>query len=316
MRKGAAIKGCLSVVLSGFLLWPVAAAQAQQPSPSAEERSRTLIVGRVSGNPKKHFVKLETMAGYLARHLRDVGIRQGTFVVARDGKHMVRLLREGKIDVISETAFSAIHFVRHGGAQILLREWKRGIAEYRSVFFSRKNSAIRSLADLRGKVITFEDPGSTSGFLFPAAILRNRGFTLELMARGARPGAGRVGYGFATEEINIPVRVERGLADAGAFSSQDWQDVLRTPTALRKNLVPFHTSSPLPRSILLVRGGLPAEVKRRLRKALLAMNTAHEGRKVLKVYYKVKKYDAFVGPARAGLETARKLYPLVEEEIR
>jgi phosphonate transport system substrate-binding protein len=316
MRKGVTIKEGLPVVLFVFVLWPVAAVQAEQPSPSLEERGRTIIVGRVSGNPKKHFVKLETMAGYLARRLRDVGIRQGTFVVAKDGKDMIRLLREGRIDVLSETAFSAIHFTRRGGAEILLREWKKGIAEYRTVFFTQKASAIRSLADLRGKVIAFEDPVSTSGFMFPAAILRRRGYTLELVAPGAKVRAGRVGYTFATEEINIAVRVERRLADAGAFSSQDWQDVLRTPTALRKNLVPFHTSPPLPRSIILVRGGLPVEVKRRLKQILLAMNTTPEGRKMLKVYNRVKKYDAFDGPAMDGLELARSLYPLVEEAIR
>jgi len=54
-------------------------------------------------------------------------------------------------------------------------------------------------------------------------------------------------------------------------------------------------------------GGLPAEVKRKLNQILLAMNTGPEGRKVLKVYNKVKKYDAFEGAARNGLETARKL---------
>jgi len=236
MQKFTAIKGYLPFVLSVFLPWPAPVVQAAQPSPAKVERSQTIIVGRVSGNPKKHFVKLETMAGYLARHLQDVGMHHGGFVVAKNNKDMIRLLKAGKIDVLSETAFSAIYFVRHGGAEILLREWKKGIAEYRSIFFTQKDSAIRSLADLRGKVITFEDPGSTSGFLFPAAILRSRGFKLERLAPGAKPKPGQVGYAFATEEINIAVRVERGLADAGAFSNQDWQDVLRTPTALRKNL--------------------------------------------------------------------------------
>ena len=80
--------------------------------------------------------------------------------------------------------------------------------------------------------------------------------------------------------------------------------------------MPFHTSPPLPRSIILVRGGLPVKVKRKLKQILLAMHTTPEGRKVLSVYNKVKKYDFFDGPAKVGLKLARKLYPLVEEAIR
>jgi phosphonate transport system substrate-binding protein len=54
-----------------------------------------------------------------------------------------------------------------GVAKLLLRRWKRGMAEYRSVIFTKTNGAINRLEDLRGKLLVFKDPESTSGYFLP-----------------------------------------------------------------------------------------------------------------------------------------------------
>ena len=105
---------------------------------------------------------------------------------------MIELLRRGEVDLISETPFSAFFLAAHGGGEIILREWKKGKASYYTVFIARKDSGIDSLADLRGKMIVFEDPGSTSAFLVPFIILREQGFEMvELASPRETPPAGR-----------------------------------------------------------------------------------------------------------------------------
>src|SRR5262249_61747542 len=54
-----------------------------------------------------------------------------------------------------------------GVAKLLLRSWKSGMAEYRSLVFTKKNGEINRLEDLRGKTFAFEDPESTSGHFLP-----------------------------------------------------------------------------------------------------------------------------------------------------
>ena len=72
-----------------------------------------------------------------------------------------------RVDFYSETILSALYLEAQGGGEIILREWKKGVASYRSVIVARADSGITELADLRGGKVAFEDPTSTSGFFFP-----------------------------------------------------------------------------------------------------------------------------------------------------
>ena len=49
---------------------------------------------------------------------------------------------------------------------------------YQTVFYAAKDSGIKSLQDLKGRKNTFEDAGSTSGYLIPSTILSRQGFKL------------------------------------------------------------------------------------------------------------------------------------------
>jgi phosphonate transport system substrate-binding protein len=66
----------------------------------------------------------------------------------------------------------------HDAGRLVLRRWQRGKAEYQSLIFAKKDSGINSLQDLRGKVIAFEDPESTSGHFLPRFFLVKRGFKM------------------------------------------------------------------------------------------------------------------------------------------
>lgn len=280
------------------------------------ERAETIVVGAVSQDPKKRLPKLEALANYLAERLHDVGIRRGAAIVAKDNAEMVRLLRQGAVDLTSETAFSAVHFAEEGGAEFLLREWKKGIAEYRSIFIARRDSGIRSLEDLRGRRMAFEDPGSTSGFLLPLALLKMQGIETVQTPITDRTGSDRVHYDFAIEEINVAAWVARGTADAGALSNQDWEDIGRMPGPIKDDLFIFHESAPIIRSVVVVRSGLGAQRKARIKQVLLAMGDDPQARDVLEVYNKVAKFDELTGAGARSLDLARGLYPLVAAEIR
>ena len=105
----------------------------------------------------------------------------------------------------------------------MLRRWKGGIAEYRSLIFTNTGSGISRLEDLRGKIIAFEDPGSTSGYFLPKLFLLKKGFSVvEKAGREPRPQPDEIGYIFADTDKNIVNLVVQKKLAAGAFSNDDF----------------------------------------------------------------------------------------------
>lgn len=255
-------------------------------------RNQTLVIGKVTDDPKKQYKRLKAMADYAVAHMGDLGIRQSQVLFAKNNAIMIRYLRQGKIDWVTETPFSAVQFVEKGSAEILLRRWKKGVAQYHTIMFARKDRHIESLADLRGKTIAFEDPGSTTAFLLPAATLIKEGIPLvQLATPREKPPADMVGYIFAKSEVNAPAWVYRGIVDAGAFSNLDWDDSDRMIASWKKEIQIFHRTDPIPRALELVPRDLNPEIKARLKSVLLKAHEDPEAKKALKAYKKTTRFD-------------------------
>lgn len=118
------------------------------------------------------------MADYLSAELAGYGIAGVDIRLTDTLEEMRELFRTGEVDLVSETAFGAIELERDGLAQMLLREWKSGVAAYSTVIFARRDSGIAGINDLVGRSLAFEDRGSTSGYLVPRAYLARAGYDL------------------------------------------------------------------------------------------------------------------------------------------
>jgi len=304
---------CFWSIFCSLLIFPgvlgLAAVEAAEVS-----RDKTFVMGRVTENPKKHHTALEQMGGYLQSHLADLGYEAFDVVVARDISEMLRFMREGKVDALSETPFSAVRLIDDADAVALLREWKKGVSSYKSVFFADQNGAVTQLTDLKGKRIAFENPGSTSAFLIPLAELRKAGVeAVKLDHIEQKPPADKVGYVFTHDEMTQLMWVARGTVDAGAFSNLNWADFSGT-NVVRDNLRLFYESKPVLRSVFVVRGDLPDPVKARIAETLMAMGDDEQGRRVLKVYNEVLKYDQPDDAAmEASMTNMRELLALLPE---
>ena len=180
------------------------------------------VVGKVSHNPRKHYGYLKPLADYLAKEMQDLGFTHGEVLMAANNQQLIDYLTQGKVDLVNETAFSAMEFHEKAGAEPIARQWKKGVASYYSIIFIHRNSSIQSLQDLQGKIIEFEDPGSTSAFYLPAAALLKAGLKLQyLESPRQQPDTDKVGYVFSREEINTSIWVHKGLVAAGAFNNLD-----------------------------------------------------------------------------------------------
>ncbi len=144
----------------------------------ADTDGRVLVIGKVSVNPKKHYRYLKPIADYAVSRMGDLGYTRAKVLMAKNNRQMIRYLRRGIVDWVTETPFSSMILKDKAGAELLVRKWKKGVPEYHTVFFTRSDSGIETLADLKGRTIAFEDSGSTTAFYIPAETLIGQGLEL------------------------------------------------------------------------------------------------------------------------------------------
>lgn len=313
---GILAAGVLTALLAGDAF---AQASAGGGVYGSEDRESTLVIGKVAKSPKRKYGELKTMADFVLPGLRDLGIGRVRVLVARDNAEMTDLLRTGAVDWGTDSIASAAHFVRQGAAVAIAQAVPPAEDEKRSVFFTRDDGEIGTLEDLAGHTIAFEDPGSTSAFVVPATVLLDRGLELEFVpGPGEEVSPGKVGFVFARDEPNITIWVLKGIVDAGAYSSRDWESERNVPAGMRGRLRVIHRTAPYPDNLWFVRSGLDPRIRDRLREILAHAHQTPEGRKALEDYGHVRRFetdpdilsrtlataDRFLERLRAGLGSA------------
>jgi phosphonate transport system substrate-binding protein len=256
-----------------------------------EGDSHVLVLGRISDDPRTHYEQLKPLLDYVVPRMAGVGIREGRILMARDVQQMNSYLRRDRVDWITETAGTGMLLQQGGGARPVLLTERDGVSRYRTVFFVRRDSGIRSLDDLRGRSVAFQNSASTSAYYAPAAELLDRGLPLEiLLSPMDRPAAGSVGYVFARSELNIATWVHKRLVDVGVMSNLDWQNPQRVPQAFRADFVVIGETADYPRALEMVRAGLDPKVEARLREVLVEAAADPDARDALLQFFKTTRF--------------------------
>ena len=283
----------------------------------ARADGKTLVIGRVSDDPNKTYAQLKPMVDYVVSNLHDLGFTNSSVVIAKNPKEMVSLLKQRKIDWVQKGVFQALMYEQQAGMQIMLRSWREGVPDYYSVIFTRTDSGIGSIMNLKGKKIAFQDAGSTSSFFTPAAILLKAGLDLvELESPRQKVPLNKLGYAFAGDEISITTWVHRGIMDAGAYHNQDWDNPTHNPESMRKDLKIIYKSEKLPRMLELIRKDLDPVVKQRIKEILLRAHEDPAAKDALLHYGpKTAKFDELTGDAKAELAEGTQLFKYVENRV-
>lgn len=287
---------------ASLVLGACALATTAAPALAADD-PRILVLGRISDDPKAHYRQLEPLLDYLVPRMADVGIREGRILMARDEQQMASYLRRGRVDWVTETAAAGVLLQDRAGAEPLVLTERDGVSEYHTVFFARADSGIDSLADLHGRSIAFQRRNSTSAYFAPAAELLAAGHALEiLLSPTDKPQPPALGYVFARSELNIATWVHKGLVDAGAMSSLDWENPQRVPPAFRDDLRVIGRTAGFPRALELVRPGMDPAVKARLRALLLQAAQDPDAREAMLGFFDTTRFLPLDEAALSALE--------------
>lgn len=288
-------------IVTGFILllnFILAGIAYNQEAP----QKNVITMGRVTEKVFKLQKDIEPIITYLASRLRDVGIERGEVVPVSNNKTIIRYLREGKIDIVLETPFSAQTYRAGANVTPILLVWRKGEGEYNSFIFARKDSGINRLEDLKGRIIAFEDEGSTSAYFLPKFSMEAKGLNLTKISY-ADPCVPKdvVGYVFAGSELNISSWVFFKKEGAGVLSCSDWFDQRDNPRAYRKEFKIIYKTQKLPRMLVMVRAGLDERFVARVKEELLNMDKSKEGKEALNEF-DIKKFVALPKGALRRIE--------------
>lgn len=252
------------------------------PLRAASSNTRELRFGVIAEEANEPDHMLRVFADLLAemrKRLAPRGINVAPLVITRDLTELTQRLRQGEVDMVIESVFPTLELQERSGQKLRphLAIVRRDQREYHSVFFARRNRAIKSLEDLRGRTLVLQAERSTSAFAVPRAELAHRG--IGLVPSGQATGSkGEAFYLLAGAELNQAIWVLNGKGDAGAFNDSDWA---RLPEKVRSELVIFHETRPLLRGALSLRVGLDPEVEHACEDVLLAMHKDAAGQSAL-----------------------------------
>ncbi|MGV8941566.1 MAG: phosphate/phosphite/phosphonate ABC transporter substrate-binding protein [Lysobacter sp.] len=289
---------------------------AGSPSPALAAESDVLVLGRISDDPSAHYGQLKPLLDYVVPRMANVGIREGRVLMARDPQQMASYIRRGRVDWVTETAGSGMLLSERAGAVPMLVTERDGQSLYHSVFFTRRDSGIAGMDDLRGHRIAFQRSSSTSAYFVPAGELLERGLQLEiLLSPEDSVDSDALGYLFARSELNVATWVHKGVADVGVMSNLDWANPDRMPVAFKPDMVVIGRTDEYPRALELVRSDMPPKVQARLREVLMEAASDPDASEALRQFFGTIRFLPLDANSRRALERVQTRVRLVRSAV-
>jgi len=266
--------------------------------------SETLYLGSIGDDADEEIKEFQSLANYLKKHLKQDGIDDVKTVVASNKASMANFISTGKVHIYIDSPFPSMIIAEEAGSTIFLRRWKKGVAEYHSVIFSRKDSGINSLEAINGNIIAFEDPFSTSSYFLPKTSLLEKGFELKEVSLGSRVDADKIGYLFSDDDRNTMLWVLRKKVPVGAMNRAGFEKYAKKRI---KDLQIIGTSLSVPRHVVSHSTKVSQKHVNRIKEILTKMHLSEEGKAALASFSKTKKFDNFPGGAEKHLDPLQTL---------
>ena len=193
------------------------------------------------------------------------------------------------------------------GVKVVLKAVRNGKATYQGQILVAEDSQIQKLSDLKGKRIAFVDPGSSSGYLYPRAMLMKQGIDPERDMRvvfaGSHDAAVLALYNGSVDAAACYVDVRKRMSE-------------RFPDIFDRTRV-LAVTDPIPADSVSVVPDLPPEMEQKLIAALEKLARDPEGRRLIYELYEIEDLvpasDRDFDPVR---EMARTLGLDLESQLR
>ena len=207
----------------------------------------------------------------LMNYLSDAIGQKVTLYIAKDYGDLRTQMENGAVDIGSFSPFAYVDAARGGKIRIIAQSIIEGSATYRGIIVVRKDSELKSIADLKGKRFAFVDPKSASGYVYPRAMLIEKGINPETFFKETI---------FAGSHDKVIAAVLKGRVDAGAIYDGALGVAKRSDVSV-DGLLTIASSDPIPHDAIAVRIGMNEKLAQRIQLALINLDKSEAGRRVI-----------------------------------
>jgi phosphonate transport system substrate-binding protein len=229
-------------------------------------------VFRVTAIPDESPTELARKAAPLMKYLEGkLGVKV-EFTPVNDYAAAVEALANKQVDLAWFGGFTFVQAQQRSGGKAIPLVQREEDQHFKSVFITTQPN-IRSLADLKGKTLSFGSQSSTSGHLMPRSFLLNANIDPDKDFK-------RVAYSGAHDAT--VAAVASGRVDAGALNISVWEKLVADKKVDTSKVRVFYTTPTYYDYNWTVHADMPAATREKLQQAFLALDPATpEGREIL-----------------------------------
>jgi phosphonate transport system substrate-binding protein len=252
--------------------------KGKPPPQSKIPPEKTILIGLIpEQNIFKQVERYEPLADYLSGK---TGVRINLKILPRYG-NIISNFRTGGLDGAFFGSFTYTLAHETLGVSVIARPLASdNTSTYHGLLFVRKDSGIRTIADMKGKRFAFVDKATTAGYLLPLEYFHEHG------VKNFRTYF-RETYFAGTHEDAI-LDVLNGKTDVGAAKNTVFQRMAEKDRRIMKELVILERSPDVPENGLALKKDIEETLRERFRAALLTMHDDPEGKKVLERFGAIK----------------------------
>lgn len=273
---------------------------------SGDGEPETLVMGFVPSQDSENIASnVEPLAERLSEEL---GIEVKGEVMTNFNA-LVEAMGANQVQIGFIPAFGYVLAEEQYDVEVILKSMRHGAGSYKAQYVVRADSGIDKLADLEGKIWTFADKGSTSGYLFPAQ---------QLMEKFNFDDAADLEADFFSNLI------QAGGHDTAAISVYEGDaDVATTFDDVRDNLVDEYPdiydelkildyTEEIPNDTISVTKELDDELVQKIKEAFLSFNDDQE---MIDIMHEVYTWDAIEEATDAEYDIVKETYHQFKDDI-
>ena len=258
---------------------------------------------RVSAIPDEAPTELQRKFKPLGEHLAKATGLDVQFTPVTDYAAVVEGLAIGKIDLAWLGGFTYVQARLRTGGQATPIVQRAEDEKFTSKFIVPRDSALRTLAELKGKSFAFGAPSSTSGHLMPRHFLNQQGIEPDRDFRAvAFSGAHDATVAF----------VAAGRAEAGVLNASVYEKLVEAghPNAAKVRVLA--TTPPYYDYNWTTRPGLEAGLRDKLAAAFLALDPADPAHKEILALQRASRFIPTRSSNYDGIESAARAAGLLK----
>lgn len=251
--------------------------------------------------------QMERMFQPLMRYLTEKTGYEFRLRVTEDYGALLDEMNSGMVDLGKFAPYGYVMAKRSQGVRIFATELTAGRPYYRGYVIARRDSGIKTFDDLKGRTFSYTDPNSASGFIYPRALLVEKGVDPNTFFKET----------FFAGSHDVCIRgVYSKKVDAGATWDVAFEDEAESALlgVKKDELVIVHKTERIPNDAYAARADLDPAIVQAVQRALLELS--QDKKRLREVIDWKTRIDGFVAGDDAAYEPVRAKVALKDMKSR